>query len=610
MVLGSVLTMLVLFSWTVTAQQPIQIEVANQSGVAGYPIAAFGSGFGDAEGEVTILGKSAEITSWTSRTVQAIVPFVADGAGDLTITTADGQTASNQFTVYTINPDFLQPPTETYENVLSGRQAVIEGFEWSYCAAQPSNEETKPELFLSNYRCGYQGIVRSGLVVLTADSSLDLTASIAYRFSEPLQGDHVFQFMTDNNWYERLVEETYLHSVPETYHLEISADSTNGKDGDWQTLLTVEGNFRSTRTHPITIPEDSGAMWFRMRISDGLSNHTELDGKDFALRELRLYKVGGTPERPDSAAIYGDSLTADAFEALGPSGLPVAVGKLRDDMDSDLLFTSHGLSGQNSSGLENNPDLNYDIYDAFETDDAQSLFRYWFIAIGTNDAAEGSAAIDTANTNINQYAERLDQLVQDAVDRDIVPIVARIPDMDAERGGWGDLVSKTYVLNVIDAVAARHQLIPGPDFYTEFRINIETDNSSYFGDDGIHHVDLGGQRLINGWAESYVGAFAIAEETVHAVETVEAATIATPTPDAVEPTKVPFFMRGEPTAEPTEAAESVVASVAAEEDPGNVEDVNSAETERPLWQWITLFAVLLLLSFGLILFVFKRLGLI
>ena len=496
-------------------QEPLQIEIANQSGVAGYPITIFGSGFGEQAGEVMVLGESAEISYWTPTAVRATIPEVNDGQGELAITASDGQSASSPFTVYSIDPAFLAAPTETYKNILSGRQAMIEGFEWSYCAAQPSNEETKPELFLSNYRCGYKGIVRSGLVVLGADSDLGKVTTIAYQFSQPLSGEHIFQFVTDNVWYERQVDTSYLHSVPETYFLEVSADSTNGSDGNWETVFEMSGNKRSTRMHRFEISAESNATWFRMRVTDGLTNFSEeFDGRDFALRELRLYSVtGDSRTRPDAAAIYGDSLTADAFEALGFSGLPHAVKQLRGG-DNDLIFTSYGLAGQNSSGLEVRSENNHDIYDAFALDDAATQIRYWFIGLGTNDAFDGSAALNAPNTNLYEHERRLDQFVQDAVVRGLVPIVARIPQTDESKGGFGDFASKQHVLGNIDRIAARYRLIPGPDFYSEFRLNLETDGGSFYGDDGTHHVDLGGQRLINGWAASLVDGFGMRTEAV------------------------------------------------------------------------------------------------
>ena len=577
----------------------IQIEVANETGVVGYPISMFGSGFGETAGDVTILGESAEITHWTPTSIRATIPFVGDGTGEIVIKTDDGRSATTPFAVYSVDPIFLESPTQTFQNVLTGRQAVVNGMEWSYCAAQPENEEVLPELFLSNYRCGYSGIVRSGLVVLSADSERDRVATISYRFSEPLSGTYVFQFMTDNVWYPRKVESSYLHSVPRDYFLEVSADSSDGIDGTWKTVVSIDGNNRSSRTHTFNVSTEDAAMWFRMRTTDALGDHTEFEGRDFAVREVRLFKASGdSAERPDAATIYGDSLTADAFQALGFSGLPHAVKELRDGTENDLLFTSYGLAGQNSSGLTAQENVPFDIYDALELDDAQTRFRYWFIAIGTNDALDGTGALDKPGTNLYQYHQRLDQFVQDAIGRGLVPIVARIPQTDESAGGFGDPASKQKVLSDIDTIAARYRLIPGPDLYADFRLNLELDEGSFFGGDGTHHVDLGGQRLINAWAEAFVNGFEIAAATELLVQAQEAALSVSATETAVasqpESTPTPF-----PTINSGEESEGVLASTV-----GEVGD--SAENSRPIWQAVTLFVILILLSLGIILALFKH----
>ncbi|MGB1251332.1 MAG: SGNH/GDSL hydrolase family protein, partial [Candidatus Promineifilaceae bacterium] len=334
-----------------------------------------------------------------------------------------------------------------------------------------------------------------------------------------------------------------------------------------------------------------------------LTDHTEeTEGRDFAIRQVKLFAATGEPTRPDAAAIYGDSLSADAFDALGPSGLPFAVKQLRGEGTSDLVFSSYGLSGQNSGGLTEQEKIPFDIYDALALDNAQREIRYWFVAIGTNDATNGVDAIDKPNTNINLYNARLEQFVSDAIARGVVPIVARIPDTDEAIGGWGDLGAKRHVLNVIDAVAAQYRLIPGPDLYADFRLNIETEESTYFGDDGTHHVDLGGQRLIKGWAEAFVRAFSVEEmrPLPRNGRDNAASSVQTATPETAAPTEAVATDNLQGASEfSMDVLESVMEVGSGE---------TSAENSRPLWQAAALFGVLLLLSFGFVLLVFKKLA--
>ena len=155
------------------------------------------------------------------------------------------------------------------------------------------------------------------------------------------------------------------------------------------------------------------------------------------------------------------------------------------------------------------------------------------------------------------------------------------------------------MLSDIDTIAARYGLVPGPDLYAEFRLNLETDNGSFFGEDGTHHVDVGGQRLVNAWAEAFVNAFEIQAETESVAATATAVAVsATETAIALTPTSEPTET---PTPEPTLEA-------GVEDEMTRVDGERiSAENARPLWQAFTLFGIVLVISLGIILTIFKRL---
>ncbi|MGB1252851.1 MAG: IPT/TIG domain-containing protein [Candidatus Promineifilaceae bacterium] len=483
---------------------PPTIEIANISGIEGQTISIFGDGFGNTQGNgsVTILGSVATVGSWSNSFISVTVPTVANGTGHLQLTTNDGSSTTSPFTVYTVNGNFLIPVDPTLNNIMQGKTALTQNVENTFCFKQPNNANTPPSEFLTDYQCGYAGFTNSGSVEFTADSSLAQTAIIAVDLEQTLSGSFYFQFFSDNNWYPRLDEASYRPSFPRDYTIELSADSTTGFDGTWTPFVTVTNNSRDSRSHYFTVPNGSH-QWLRMRVTDGINDRTTAAGRDFSLREIRLYQTASTSGlRPDSVAHYGDSLSADAFQLLGPQGFAQLV-RSGTRSSTDLMFTSFGLSGQNSSGFVDQPSVDHDIHDALALDNLDTHALYWGISIGINDAFDGESRLTDPNSNIYHYPARLDAIVQALIAQGRVPIVARIADTDESQGGFGDFASKKYVLEAIDTVAATYGLIPGPDLYVTFRRNIETDGASYFKGDGTHHVTAGQARMVELWANAF-----------------------------------------------------------------------------------------------------------
>ena len=482
------------------------IEIANISGIEGQTIGIFGNDFGSTQGSgsVTILGSAAAIGTWSDTFISATVPSVANGTGLLQLTTDSGITATSPFTVYSVDTNFLVPIDPELTNIFSGKTAVLHNLESSFCFRQPGNSNTAATEFLTDYHCGFAGYTNSGSAEFTADSSLGQAGIVAVDVGQTLAGNYYFQFFSENNWYPRLDEVSYRHSFPRDYTVQISADSTNGLDGTWTSVITVTNNIRSIRNHHFTV-SSSSASWVRLHVTDGITDHTATAGRDFSLREVRLYEANtASTLRPDSVAHYGDSLSADAFQLIGPQGFAeLARTTSTPTPSNDLMFTSFGLSGQNSSGFVDQPTVDYDIHDALALDNLDTHALYWGLSIGVNDVANGAANISNPNSNIYHYPARLDTIVQTLIAQGRVPILARITDTDESQGGFGDLASKKHVLEAIDTVAATYGLIPGPDLYTAFRLNIEQDGASYFKGDGTHHVTAGQARMVELWAEAF-----------------------------------------------------------------------------------------------------------
>ncbi|MFK7800372.1 MAG: PA14 domain-containing protein [Anaerolineae bacterium] len=473
------------------------IEIGNMSGVAGYTVAVFGERFGSTQGNVTVLGQAATISVWEDGYVELIVPQVTDGSGNLTLTTSNGDSVQHPFTIYTINSQFQEEP-DSFINIAKGKQSHLYGLESEVCFSQPNNNALPADNFLTNYTCGYQGVTNVGDATFSADSSLGKSSILAFDLQTNLTGDLWFQFFTNSIWYPNT---GLVNSLPEDYKIQVSADSTNGQDGSWVTVESIKDNNRATRLHRVTVP-NGGYSWLRMMVTNGSWNKSSESGNDFQIREVRVYQPVGSANQPDSFTLYGDSLTANAFDAINASGWAEAAKALRAS-NSDIIFSALGLSGQNSVGLTDSSD-DSDIFDAFNLDQMQTNSRFWGISVGTNDSNDKAAGLQLPNSNVSQYDERLDSLIQTMISNGQIPIIARIPDTVESRGGYGDLAAKKKLLGDIDTIAAAYGLIPGPDLYTSFRRNIDTAGASWIGSDGTHHTALGEAELITLWAEAFV----------------------------------------------------------------------------------------------------------
>ncbi len=480
----------------------VKIEIANQSGVSGYEIGIFGEEFGNARGTVTILGAEAEINEWTDTFIRATIPEVEDGSGELLVINDKDEIGYAPFIVYSIDPQFLAAPAPTYKNVLAGKPAVLQNLEISYCNEQPSNRTIKPEEFLTDFQCGFNGIVGSGAATFTADSDLEEAAIIAIDTGDVLEGMYIFQFYTNGDWYPRLDEESFHDSSPRDYEIQVSADSTDGLDGDWQTVFRTRDNQRSTRTHRFEVSGDNGYRWLRFYVTDGITDHSDEVGRDFALREIRLFEAQGNGNgKPYSFGLYGDSLTTVAFELMGKDGFANQLKTLRESED-DILTTVFGVIGKNSEGLLDLKRDDSDIFDALSIDENQARLRYWGIALGSNDSLGSAETITQTGTALGDFGARLGNTVSLLIDLERAPMLARLPDIDEARDEYSSLATKKHILREIDLINARYRLIPGPDFYTPFRRNIEAEGGTWLGDDGLHHNEAG-QLLLNYlWAEA------------------------------------------------------------------------------------------------------------
>ena len=240
---------------------------------------------------------------------------------------------------------------------------------------------------------------------------------------------------------------------PQDYSIAVSADSTNGSDGTWKTVVRVTGNQTRVREHLLPF---AGQSWVKMTITKG---QTQVSQPYVFVDQIDLYDVSTSLN--DTFFFSGDSLTAiayDRFDANQPSFAELVHASFPQHFPTML---DGGLGGWNSDGAVQDIDLwlslNPDIH-------------YWILGWGTNDAFD--------QVTPEHFRANLQALVDKIKQAGHVPIISHIPYSKA-----AGLNQEIQSLNaVIDQVTAANGLISGPDFYQLFL----THQTTYFLSDGIH----------------------------------------------------------------------------------------------------------------------------
>lgn len=482
-----------------------RIEISSISGVAGYQIGIFGAGFGEQAGAVEILGGAANVDEWSDDFVRVTVPQVVDGsdAAGLVLTTANGGVTSAEFTVYTINPDFLLNPYTSFTNVSAGKPLQLDGIDMTYseCSHFETGETVDAFSFLTNYVCRHDVGAK-----FSADSDRRKTATITIDLVEPVEaGSYLFQFFARSDWAAASRGQCPGTGYPYAYTIESSRNGRSWSDP----LASVSDNLRGNRSHFVALENDT--QFVRLRVTDALADcRDDIEGRDFELKEVNLYRVEGDASLASRAlAIYGDSITANAFNAyLGAQGL---ASRIEKEAGSNLPLVPMGLSGRKASQLsEDFEDVN-ELSDAFAEAELAGSARYWGIALGTNDmnlsGPEDSGFTDPTS-QFNAFDEAIEEdAVRWLIEHGRVPILARMHDTDSAENGYGFLEAKIQILNATDRIAAKYRLIPGPDMYTEFRLNIDRDDATWIAGDGTHLANDGPDVWVQLWSNAISRAF-------------------------------------------------------------------------------------------------------
>ncbi|MBX5458897.1 MAG: hypothetical protein IRZ31_18545 [Thermogemmatispora sp.] len=274
--------------------------------------------------------------------------------------------------------------------------------------------------------------------------------------------DYVFDYLSDNG------------SAPRSYTLAVSANSTNGSDGSWKTLVTVSANRARNREHLLPF---TGMSWVKMTVTGVQPGNSE---HEFLIDEIDLFDVSSQAALNDTFFCMGTSITALAFNRFDENrpALPDLVQAAYPD-DFPALVNG-GIGGQTSDGMLQQ----LDTFLALNPD-----MHYWLIEVGTNDAF---GQVDPAT-----YRLTLQRLVTRIKQAGHVPILALAPA--SNRSGDGDALNaelerlNSIVLEITQSAA----LMKGPDLYTLFRTH-----PAYLSEDGIHPDSAGIIAINRAWFDA------------------------------------------------------------------------------------------------------------
>jgi hypothetical protein len=283
---------------------------------------------------------------------------------------------------------------------------------------------------------------------------LPLDADIVFRLPQPLSR-LLFQWMSSGNYNHNMIQ----YGAPTGYRIEVSSNSTNGSDGNWEEVADVSDNRWAARAHLIT---GERIQWIRFRVTGGGSSIDEFDIHDLSLCQ---------PGIPcDTWGFLGDSITADTFWRGARAGEPFneMVSATCNQFPRFPSMINFGVGGNNSRHL---------LAELQQPIDDNTGVHFWAIGIGTNDGEVGA------------YEQNLRSILNMLRDNGKQPILAYVP--------YSSVLPDSHIrsLNeVIERLGGEYGLAAGPDLYTHFR-----SNPSHLRD-GIHPTDGFSTRAFDGVA--------------------------------------------------------------------------------------------------------------
>ena len=253
-----------------------------------------------------------------------------------------------------------------------------------------------------------------------------------------------------------------FYGAPVDYRIEVSADSTDGRDGTWQTVVDVRNNPAHGRAHSFPF---AGMSWVRMSVTRLPEKVNEWG---LFIDEIDVHDLsdGGN----DVWAFLGDSITCETADRGTP----------RRPAFQDQIAARH--PGYRPATI-NVGLARYKTFEVLEKIDQLLALNpdahVWAILIGANDGTP-----EMVRDSLRPLIERLKAAGK-------IPVVARI----AFQTKYGpDYAAGKNVM--LDEVVRTAGIGPGPDLYSWFKAHPERLR------DGLHPDDAGTIELNRLWAEA------------------------------------------------------------------------------------------------------------
>ena len=261
-----------------------------------------------------------------------------------------------------------------------------------------------------------------------------------------------------------------VYGQPAAYSIQVSADSTNGADGAWTTVVPSVTNAVRTRAHAFDF---TGKSWIKMIVT---ATPAKAAG-NVIVAEIDVHDISatGTGLPDDTWFFMGDSITAFAYDrraanqpsfaelvhTAAPAYMPAMIN---GGIGSEL--TSHGLARLDEM-LALNPD-----------------YRFFAITYGTNDSWGNKTDTTAYRANLQAMIDKLKAAGHE-------PVLSHIPYSPDGNHNTLDLFN-----TVVDELTQQNGLQIGPDLTAWFKAHPDQ-----FTD--MVHPNYDGQKAMNKlWADA------------------------------------------------------------------------------------------------------------
>jgi hypothetical protein len=192
------------------------------------------------------------------------------------------------------------------------------------------------------------------------------------------------------------------YGIPRDYVIETSAHTTNGADGSWQTVVSIQGNQARTRAHTFSL---AGAQWVRMTVTAVISGTVD---NTLAIDEIDVHDASAGTS--DTVFFMGDSITVAAHLRCQPTQ-PSFAESIHSAFPAYFpAMIDGGVGGVNSA-------FGASVVDAWLA--LNPDYHIWAIAYGTNDAWQSMPP--------EVFAQHLQSIIDSLSNAGREPVLARIP---------------------------------------------------------------------------------------------------------------------------------------------------------------------------------------